>query len=569
MNKLVSKAKKPGALVTGQFPVAGIGASAGGLEALEQFFINMPADSGVAFVVIQHLDPTRKDILHDLLQRVTTMKVMQVSDRLRVNPNCVYVIPPNKSMSILNGFLHLFVPVESCGLRLPIDIFFRSLAADRQGKSIGIILSGMGSDGSLGIKSIKEKNGIVLVQEPTNAKFDSMPLSAIKATHPDIVAPAVELPARLLSCLSPNTIKPEPELDDKSNIDKIIILLREQTGHDFSLYKKNTLFRRIERRKNIHQIEKITDYVRFLQENPQETEILFKELLIGVTSFFRDPVVWEKLKEEILPSLINEFPEVYIIRVWVAGCSTGEEAYSLAIVLKETIEKFQPHKKISAQIFATDLDQDAIKIARNGIFPLNIDADISPERITRFFTVTGNNYQINSTIRDMVVFATQNLIKDPPFTNLDIVTCRNLLIYLEPVLQKKIFRLFHYSLKPGGILLLGKAETIDPKDEAFEILDNRNRFFKPNVIPNLPALIDFPSSFSRKITDKAEPEKPLKVVDNIQTLADQILLQRFSPASVLVNNNGDIIYITGHTGKDQLTRSFNPPTKNYNQPMKS
>jgi two-component system CheB/CheR fusion protein len=317
----------------------------------------MPKDIGMAFVVIQHLDPNHAGIMPELLQRITSMKVFQASDSLKVKPNCVYVIPPNKSLSLLNGALHLFEPVESRGLRFPIDIFFRSLADDQVDKSIGIVLSGMGSDGSLGLKAIKEKNGIVLVQEPDSAKFDGMPRSAVEAVIADIVAPAEELPAKLISFLKYiPVVKVDPALDDKykSNLDKIIILLREQTGHDFSLYKKNTLFRRIERRKGVHQIEKINTYVRFLLENPKEVEILFKELLIGVTSFFRDTAVWDKLKEETLPALMNELPNGYVLRAWVTGCSTGEEAYSLVIIFKEAQEKFKKNKNLTLQIFATD-----------------------------------------------------------------------------------------------------------------------------------------------------------------------------------------------------------------------
>ncbi|HEX9151323.1 MAG TPA: chemotaxis protein CheB, partial [Flavobacterium sp.] len=302
------------------FPVIGIGASAGGLEALELFFKNMPNNSGMAFVVIQHLDPTHVGIMPELLQRMTQMKVLQATDALKVKPNHIYVIPPNKSLSLLNGKLHLFHPVESRGMRLPVDIFFRSLALDRMEKSIGIILSGMGSDGSLGIKAIKEKNGIVLVQEPASAKFDSMPRNAIDAVIADIVAPVEQLPAKLISLLK---YFPEINMDSEvpvkieSSLDKIIILLREQSGHDFSMYKKSTLMRRIERRKAIHQIEKIHTYVRFLQENPKEIELLFKELLIGVTSFFRDTAVWDKLKEDIIPQLLKEVPDGYTVRAWV------------------------------------------------------------------------------------------------------------------------------------------------------------------------------------------------------------------------------------------------------------
>jgi len=535
-----------------QFPIIGIGASAGGLEALEQFFENMPINNGMGFVVIQHLDPNHVGIMPELLQRITSMKVLQASDELKVKPNCVYVIPPNKSMSMLNGALHLFDPVETRGLRLPIDIFFRSLAEDRQDKSIGVILSGMGSDGSLGLKAIKEKNGIVLVQEPSSAKFDGMPRSAVDAVIADIVAPAEELPAKLIAYLKflPSVrIDQDIEIKNKSNLDKIIILLREQSGHDFSLYKKNTLFRRIERRKGIHQIEKINTYVRFLQENPKEVEILFKELLIGVTSFFRDTAIWETLKEKVLPGLMRDVPDGYVMRAWVPGCSTGEEAYSLAIIFKEALAEIQKHKNVSLQIFATDLDSDAIEKARKGVFSKNIAADVSPERLNRFFSPEADGYRVNNAIREMVVFAPQNVIKDPPFTKLDILTCRNMLIYMEPELQKKLMVLFNYSLNLGGIIVLGTAESLGPRTEGFKDVDAKMKIFKRTASVLAPELIDFPSSFYRSKGFAPAKAIPVKVADNIQSLADHILLQHFAPASVLVNDKGDIVYITGRTGK--------------------
>jgi two-component system, chemotaxis family, CheB/CheR fusion protein len=534
------------------FPIVGIGASAGGLEALEQFFENMPNDNGMAFVVIQHLDPTHVGIMPELLQRMTSMKVYSATDRLKVQPNCIYVIPPNKSMSLLNGALHLFDPLETRGLRLPIDIFFRSLADDRQEKSIGIILSGMGSDGSLGMKAIKEKNGIVLVQDPASAKFDSMPRSAISATIADIVAPAEELPGKLINYLKfIPLVKADSEIEskNKSNLEKIIILLREQSGHDFSMYKKNTLFRRVERRKGVHQIDKIHNYIRFLQENPKEVEILFKELLIGVTSFFRDAAVWKKLKETIIPSLISELPNGHVLRAWVPGCSTGEEAFSLAIVFKEAMEKVKKRKNLSLQIFATDIDNDAIEKARKGIFSSNIAADVSPDRISIYFTIDGEGYRVNNTIREMIVFAPQNVIKDPPFTKLDILSCRNMFIYMEPELQNKLIALFNYSLNPGGIFLLGTAETINGQNEGFKELDAKLKIFKRSGTAIKTELADFPDSFHHVKTATTAKKIPSKVFDNIQALADQILLERFAPASVLVNDKGDILYITGRTGK--------------------
>jgi len=535
-----------------EFPIVGIGASAGGLEALEQFFGNMPRETGMAFVVIQHLDPNHVGIMPELLQRITPMKVFQASDRLKVKANSVYVIPPNKSMSLLNGALHLFDPVESRGLRLPVDYFFRSLAEDRQQNSVGIILSGMGSDGSLGLKAIKEKNGIVLVQDPASAKFDGMPRSALEAVIADIVASAEDLPAKLIAYLNflPVVITdPNEDIRNKSNLEKIIILLREQSGHDFSLYKKNTLFRRIERRKGVHQIDKINNYVSFLQENPKEVGILFKELLIGVTSFFRDAAMWELLKDKVLPALMDELPTGHVLRTWVTGCSTGEEAYSLAIVFKEALEKSKKPKHLTLQIFATDLDSDAVELARKGVFPLNITADVSPERLSRFFTAEADGYRVNTVIREMVVFAPQNVIKDPPFTKLDILLCRNMLIYMEPELQKKLIALFNYSLNPGGIMVLGTAETLGSLSVAFKEIDAKYKIYKCAETALSAELIDFPSSFYHHRGVNVEKKTPQKVVENIQVLADQILLQHFAPASVLLNTAGDILYITGRTGK--------------------
>jgi len=531
--------------------IVGIGASAGGLEALEQFFANMPPNSGMAFVVIQHLDPNYVGIMPELLQRITKMKVMQATDSLKVKVNCVYVIPPNKSLTILNGALHLFEPIETRGLRLPIDIFFRSLADDQHEKSIGIVLSGMGSDGSLGLKAIKEKNGIVLVQSVVSAKFDGMPQSAIDAVIADIVAPADELPAKLIELLKlvpPVNDDPDLDIKNQSNLDRIIILLRERTGHDFSSYKKTTMFRRIERRKGIHQLDKIQSYVRFLQENPQEIEILFKELLIGVTSFFRDLPVWEKLKEEILPDLLSKLPSGYALRAWVPACSTGEEAYSLAIIFKEVMEKIRPHKSLSLQIFATDLDNDAIDRARRGFFSNNIINDVSAERLGRFFSVEGDGFRVNSPIREMVIFAPQNVIKDPPFTKLDLLTCRNMLIYMEADLQKKLMSLFSYCLNPDGIMILGSAETLG-EGSGFDEIDSRLKFYRRLSTNRNSVLVDFPSAFHRR--KKVAPEIIIQpqIVENIPSLIDQILLQRFSPASVLVNDKGDILYITGRTGK--------------------
>jgi len=537
---------------TGQFPMVCIGASAGGLEALELFLANVHENSGLAYIVIQHLDPTQIGMLPELLQRVSKMPVSQVKDRTKVKPNCVYVIPPNKSMSILKGVLHLFDPLESRGLRLPIDVFLRSLADDQKELGVGVILSGMGSDGSAGVRALKERGGIVLVQEPRDAKYDSMPRNAIDSVLADIVAPANELPVKLLALLKHIPVlhsNMELEMKDQSSLEKIIIILRTQTGNDFSLYKKNTVYRRIERRMGVHKIDKITSYVRFLQENPTEVDILFKELLIGVTNFFRDGAVWGKLAETVIPNILAKQQEGTILRAWVAGCSTGEEAYSLAMVFKEALGKINPHGGISLQIFATDLDNEAIETARKGLFSGNIAEDVSPKRLSRFFTVTDDGYRVNTEIREMVVFAKHNIILHPPFTKIDILTCRNLLIYMDAELQKKLLGLFYYSLNPEAYMVLGSAETLGTQSRFFNPIDNKLKIYQRIVTNQTPELYDFPSSFSRTKQMNIESQIPIKSTSNIQTLADQLLLQHFSPPGVLVNDKGDIIYISGRTGK--------------------
>ena len=537
---------------TDLFPIVGIGASAGGLEAFEQFLVNVAENSGMAYIVIQHLDPTQKGMLPELLQRVSKIPVFQVKDQMNVRPNCVYVIPPNKSMSILKGLLYLFEPIEIRGLRLPIDFFLRSLAIDQQERSVGVILSGMGSDGSIGLHAIKENNGIVMVQDPTTAKFDSMPRNAIDSVLADIVAPVNELPAKLIELIKNTPIlrlDQETEIKDKSGLEKIIILLRTQTGNDFSLYKKNTLYRRIERRMGIHKIDKIISYVHFLQENPAEVEILFKELLIGVTNFFRDTPAWEKLKESILPDILADAKDGSILRAWIPGCSTGEEAYSLAIVFKEALEKASKNKGITLQIFATDLDENAVETARKGLFPANIITDVSQSRLNRFFIKTEDGYRINTEIREMIVFAQHNIIMHPPFTKIDILTCRNLLIYLDSELQKKLLGLFYYSLNPDGIMLLGSSESLGTQGPLFTTIDSKLKIYKRSNTTIIPELFDFPSSFSRAKMSNTENQMPDKLPSNIQTPAEQLLLQNFSPPAVLVNENGDIIYISGRTGK--------------------
>lgn len=546
-------AAKVASKASATFPIVGIGASAGGLEALEQFLARVPPGSGMAFVIVQHLDPTRKGIMPELLQRATGMKVIQVKNRTPVREDCVYVIPPNKDMSILHGVLHLLAPASPRGLRLPIDIFLRSLALDQQERSVGVILSGMGSDGTLGLRAIKEKAGVALVQEPATAKFDSMPRSAIDAGLADIVAPAGELPGKILAYLQrkPLIVRTELVMEDKtqSALEKVIVLLRDHTGNDFSLYKRNTLYRRIERRMGIHQITKMARYVRYLQENSQELDLLFKELLIGVTNFFRDPAVWEELRTQVIPALLASRSPGHALRAWVPGCSTGEEAYTLAMVFREAVEALKPKASFVLQIFATDLDRDAIDKARHGVFPPNITTDVSAERLKRFFTKEDHGYRVRREIREMVIFAPQNIIMDPPFTKLDLLSCRNLLIYLTAEVQKKLMPLFHYSLTPGGLLLLGSAETVGSSTDLFASVSAKARIFKRTETVQRPVQVEFPASFKVGKPFGPESAQPAKPLASLQSLADQLILRSYAPPTVLTNDKGDIFYISGRTGK--------------------
>jgi len=539
--------------------VIGVGASAGGLEALEDFFSHVLTPCSAAFVVVQHLDPTQKSIMSKLLQRITQMKVTQARNRMKVEPNCVYVIPPDKDLSILHGSLFLLDPANRRGLRLPIDFFFRSLADDQRERAVGVILSGMGSDGTIGLRAIKENAGLSLVQSPESAKFDAMPRSAINAGLADIVAPADELPEQIMAFLNhsprgvPNDVELKLKLTPASSLEKIVIILRERTGNDFSLYKENTLYRRIERRMGLHQLKSVELYARYLRENLQEQDLLFKELLIGVTHFFRDQEVWAQLRSVSLPALLANYPEGKELRAWVTACSTGEEAYSLAMTVMDVLDDVKPKGYFKLQIFATDLDNDAINIARLGRYPENIEADIPLEKLNRYFVKEESGYRINKQIRDMVVFAPQNIIMDPPFTKLDIITCRNILIYLGAKLQQKLIPLFHYALTSHGILLLGSAETIGNATSLFSELNDNARIYTRIDTPEQRADVDFPTRIFPVISlleDKPEsPREMTEKIINLQTKADQILLQNYSPAAVLVNAAGDILYINGRTRK--------------------
>jgi two-component system CheB/CheR fusion protein len=553
MKKELSRIVPKSPQYTGNIPhIIGIGASAGGLEPIENFLANVPVASGMAFIVVQHLGPTYKGILVELLQRVTPMTILQAGNRMKVKPDTVYVIPPNKDLSIIDGTLYLLDPKEPRGMHLPIDFFFRVLAEDQHERAAGVILSGMGSDGTLGLRSIKENGGLTLVQDPASAKFPSMPQSVIDAGVADIVDAVNELPKKIVEYLRLAHVKENvvniAKTFPPNTLDEIIALLRHRSGNDFSLYKKNTLLRRIERRMGIHQLLTLDAYSTYLKENPQELDLLFKELLIGVTSFFRDPTVWEQLKREVIPALLAAHPQGKSLRAWVVPCSTGEEAYTLAMVFREVLEEVRPSGRFTLRIFATDLDQDAVAKARQGVYPPNIVDNVMPERLDRFFIREQNNYRINKEIREMVTFAPQNVLTDPPFTKLDILCCRNLLIYLGPQLQAKLLPLFHYAIGPNGILVLGNAETIGTFTGLFEPINSRARLYQRVNHQLQRTAVEFPTKFAR-VEQNIKEQKVVSTIDNLQSQADQVLLQNFSPSAVLVNRDGDIVYISGRTGK--------------------
>ena len=531
------------------FYVVGIGASAGGLAALDRFFGNMNENSGMAFIVVSHLDPTHVSIMPELIQKSTKMKLFQAEDGMLVKPNCVYVVPANRDLAILHGTIQLIEPLETHGLRLPIDFFFKSLASDFRDKAICIILSGMASDGTAGLKYVKSELGMVMVQDPKSAKFDSMPTNAIKTGLVDYILTPEEMPEQLINYTSQKVhgFLPIKEVSGgkiPDDIQKIYILIRTKTGHDFSLYKQNTIFRRLERRMNVSQLTNLNDYTRLLQENPAEIESLLKELLIGVTNFFRDPEAFEKLKI-ILLELVNNKPANGSIRIWAAGCSTGEEAYSLAIILRECMNAAK--KFLNVQIFATDIDNDAIEKARIGSYT-GIESDVSSERLEEYFTHDGSHYHIRKEIREMIVFAPQSVIKDPPFTKLDLITCRNLLIYFNTELQRKVIPIFHYSLLQNGILFLGSSETISVFVDLFTMVDKKWKIYKRrDSIFSAQPFIDFPITHTfRKNDDIVMKKSDFK---NITQLAEKIILQSYSPNCVLITESGEILYIHGKTGK--------------------
>ncbi|WP_324677995.1 CheR family methyltransferase [Hymenobacter sp. GOD-10R] len=546
-----------------KFPIVTLGGSAGVISALESFFKALPANSGLAFVVVTHQLPSQDGELVKLLQSFTSLPVVQATDGIMVRLNHVYVNPPDKDMSLLNGRLLLFAPTRLAAQRLPIDYFLQSLARDVRDRAIAILLSGTGSDGAIGLKMVMENYGMVMVQAPDTAQYDSMPRAAIATEFVDYVLPPQEMPQTLLEYVArPVPVRSERVEAESSEkpahaLDKILALIRNQTGHDFMLYKRNTVLRRIERRMNSHQIKTYPSYVRFLQENPQEVEQLFRELLIGVTKFFRDPEAFEVLKTYLVP-MLQQKPNDTTVRVWAPGCSTGEEAYTLAMVLAECLEQVDPSKYLKIQIFATDIHAESIDFARMGMYSENITADVSPERLNRFFLRTDGQYQIRKELRDLVVFAVHNVNRDAPFTKLDLLCCRNLLIYFSSELQKNLLPIFHYALNPNGLLFLGPSENLNGVHDLFTPLDMRWKISRrtESIMPlrgltNFPfSMAHYPSSSSQTPSSSLGAMVPRRgETGQLATLVQRVLLGQYAPPAVLINPKGDILYVNGRTGK--------------------
>ncbi|WP_285907780.1 chemotaxis protein CheB [Pseudodesulfovibrio pelocollis] len=549
--------QQPGAV----FPIVGIGASAGGLAAFEAFFSGMPADvePGMAFVLVQHLAPDHKSLLTEIIRRYTRMQVFEVEDGIKIQPNCAYIIPPNRDMAYQDGRLQLVEPTAPRGQRLPIDYFFRSLAQGMHESAIGIVLSGTGSDGTLGVRAIKGEGGVIIAQSPESCEYDGMPRSAIATGQVDYELPPSEMAAQIIAYVAhafgvPLRTKATPKPVTETALRKIFVQLRTHTGHDFSQYKPSTVHRRIERRMAVNQIDRLDGYVRYLLQTPEEVEALFRDLLIGVTNFFRDPEVFKAFEEQVVPKLFAGKRTGTPIRIWSTGCSTGEEAYSVAMLLQEYLDATQQHFVV--QVFATDIDSQAIATARSGLYPASIAADVTPERLARFFTVEaeGSVYRIKKNLRDMLIFSEQNVIKDPPFSRLDCIVCRNLLIYLGGDLQKRLIPLFHYALRPGGYLFLGTSETVGDFGDLFTALDRKSKLFirKDDLLGRHPRTMGYllpprialeSSSLQPAVKDISPMKLPLR------ELTEKTLLQQLSPAAVMVNAQGDTLYFHGRTGQ--------------------
>lgn len=526
--------------------VVGIGASAGGLEALKEFFNAMPSNTGLAFVVIQHLDPAHESYMANILAKCTQMKVAAAVNETAIVANCVYTIPPNKFLKIHKGCLYLSEPQKSDGVRMPIDFFFRSLAEDQRERAVCVIFSGSGSDGTLGLREVRAAGGLTIVQEPESAQFDAMLKSAIATGMVDCVLPLADIPQTI------QRYKPQVEEIGKSDereklelLDAILDLLAVRNTNDFSAYKKATLLRRAERRMGINHLESLADYLRFLQANPAEVDEFARDMLIGVSSFFRDAEAFEQLRGSIIVPLVQQRADQTPLRVWIPGCSTGEEAYSIAILLLEELDA--ANKNCPIQIFASDIDGEALKFAREGIYPQSIAADVSEPRLNRFFIRQGSTYQVSKRLRESAIFALQNLLTEAPFSKLDLISCRNLLIYIEPVVQRKLLSLFAFALNSGGHLFLGKSDGMASQSPLFVPVSSRWRIYRRSTASS-PVMPSFSYSRAGRIWG-LDPLPKTSAYANLAELNQETLLQHFNASVILVDELGNILHFFGSTGK--------------------
>jgi two-component system, chemotaxis family, CheB/CheR fusion protein len=534
------------------FPVVGIGASAGGLAAFEAFFCAMPAatDTDMAFVLVQHLAPDHKSLLTELVKRYTRMRVFEVEDGMVVKPNCAYIIPPNRDMEFVGGELKLLSRATGRGQRLPIDGFFRSLAAAQRERAICIVLSGTGSDGTLGVRAIKGAGGMAMAQNPESTEYDGMPRNAIATGLVDYVLPPAEMPAQLISYATHpasharHSSAPAEQTNEQPRR-AVLERLHAETGHDFSQYKQTTIDRRLERRLAVHHIENLEGYLRFLEEKPAELHALFQDLLIGVTNFFRDPDLFQALETDVLPGLIAKKPVDGVFRAWVPGCSTGEEAYSIAILILEALETRKQRCRV--QVFATDIDVRAIEVGRAGLYSPSIASDITPERLSRYFSETeGGSFRVHKNVRDCVIFSEQDVAKDPPFSRLDLISCRNLMIYMGPDLQAKLIPLFHYALNPDGALFLGSSETTGEFVGLFTAVNRKAKVYqrKEGASGSARAELGNVLGFGTRSVARKSPAEG-KV--SLREVMERALLDD-GRAAVLVNASGEVQYVHGQSG---------------------
>lgn len=538
------------------FPIVAIGASAGGLESFSNLLRALPAEPGFALIFIPHLDPTHESAMVELLSRTTRLPVRQAAEGLHVNYNGVYVLPPNSDMTISDGVLHLVRREAGRGHHMPIDTFFRSLAEDQTSNAIGVILSGTANDGTLGLSEIKNNGGITFAQDLDSAKYDGMPSSAISAGVVDYVLPPDRIAQELLRVQRQPAGSPESRdafAGKERLLKEIFRLLKGYSKVDFIHYKVATIRRRILRRMNINQIGELADYVKLLHRNPQEVESLYRDVLINVTSFFRNSEVFDSLREIVYPKLLLDRASSEPIRVWVPGCSTGEETYSHAVSLVEVLSELR--LEIPIQIFGTDLSESAIQRARAGIYKDAISSEVSEVRLRRFFHRVPDGYQISKSIRDMCVFARQNVFSDPPFSRMDLISCRNVLIYLSPVLQKKVIPIFHYALKPNGFLLVGSTEgLLGSGADIFDLADRKSKIYQKKAVPS-------PVTFGMTLTSHIPPERALdkpapgvreeepKTPLDVQREADRLLLSKYVPSAVVVNEDLEILQTRGRTNR--------------------